>query len=153
MPRHDISMPADAAIRFIEEGHNLQVATLSPSGQPHLTTVWYVVEAGRITFHSFTKSQRSVNLRRDPRVTVLVEAGDEYSDLRGVMVQGSAELDQDPDRSTRMFQALSRKYQGLEIDDETATAMWGPRAVKDTVVTVIPQRTISWDHRLLGGSY
>jgi PPOX class probable F420-dependent enzyme len=153
MPRQDISMPADVAIRFIEEGRNLQVATLSRSGQPHLTTVWYVVEGGRITFHSFTKSQRSVNLRRDPRITVLVETGGEYSDLRGVMVQGSAELDQDPDRSTRMFQALSSKYQGLEIDDETAAAMWGPRAVKDTVVTVVPQRIITWDHRRLGGSY
>jgi PPOX class probable F420-dependent enzyme len=129
------------------------VATLSVSGQPHLTTVWYIVEGGRIKFHSFTKSQRSVNLRRDPRITVLIETGEDYSDLRGVMVQGSAELDQNPDGSTRMFQALSSKYQGLEIDEETAAAMWGPRAIKDTVVTVIAQRIISWDHRLLGGSY
>ena len=46
--------------------------------------MWYAIIDGAPCFWTFAKSQKVVNLRRDPRITCMVEAGDEYSDLRGV---------------------------------------------------------------------
>jgi nitroimidazol reductase NimA-like FMN-containing flavoprotein (pyridoxamine 5'-phosphate oxidase superfamily) len=138
---------------FLEMGRNLQVATLGSDGFPHLTTLWYLMVEGLVTFHSFTKSQRVLNLTRDRRLTVLVEDGDVYAELRGVMIKGRARLDQDPERSLRLFRATSAKYHGMELDEDQARAIWAPWAIKDTVVTVEPVSIVSWDHRKLEGAY
>ncbi len=99
MARADVSMPAREIRELLAAGRNLQVATLGVDGYPHVTTLWYVLLDDRITFRSFSRSQRITNLRRDPRLTVLVEEGDTYQNLRGVMVKGRARLIDD--RPTR----------------------------------------------------
>jgi hypothetical protein len=96
---------------------------------------------------SFTKSQRIVNLRRDARITVLVEAGESYSDLRGVMIQGRAALDPDPNRVMAVYLAVTRKMEGDHVTAEAVDALFGRFRDKNTVVTVHPEKVISWDHR------
>ena len=81
---------------FLEEGRILQVASLHPDGRPHLVPMWYVMEEGQVVFRSFTRSQKIRNLRRDPRLSVLVERGEAYAELQGVMIQGQARLVDDP---------------------------------------------------------
>lgn len=147
MGRKDISMSEDEITVLLREGRDLQVATNSRDGYPHLTTLWYAIVGGLVTFRSFTKSQRVVNLRRDPRLTVLVEAGENYDELRGVMIQGTAELDTDPDRVMATYLAVTRRMQGPDVAAETVEAMFGRFRDKNTVVTVHPERVISWDHR------
>ncbi|MEX2424098.1 MAG: pyridoxamine 5'-phosphate oxidase family protein [Acidimicrobiia bacterium] len=147
MGRTDISMSEDEIAELLHDGRDLQVATNGRDGYPHLTTLWYAVIDGAVTFRSFTKSQRIVNLRRDPRVTVLVEAGDDYGELRGVMMQGRAELDADPDRVMSTYLAVTRKMQGPDVTVEAVEAMFGRFRDKNTVVRVHPERIISWDHR------
>ena len=148
-------MSADEIRALLEDVRSLQVATNGADGFPHLTTLWFFVDGdGLVTFRSFTKSQRIVNLGRDPRITVLAESGDDYSELRGVMIQGRARLDTDPEEVLRVYGEVTRKMMGLDAVDPDATrATYGRFASKNTVVRVEPVRVISWDHRRLGGSY
>lgn len=149
MARRDISMTADEVEAFLAGGRDLQVATLGKDGWPHLTTLWYVVIDGLVTFRSFTKSQRIVNLRRDPRLTVLVEAGETYGELRGVTIQATARLDENPDAVMDMYGRLAHKYgmAGPDPTPELIEAMFRRFATKNTVVTVEPAKVVSWDHR------
>lgn len=146
-------MTAAEVTEVLTEARNLQVATIGRDGYPHLTTLWFVVVDGSVTFRSFTKSQRIVNLHRDPRLTVLAELGESYDQLRGVMIQGRADLDSDPERVIDYVAALNSKIQGLPPDRAVAEAAFGRHAGKSTLVTVEPVRMISWDHRKLGGVY
>ena len=89
---------SDEEIRkFIEEQKSLQVATLNRDGSPHLTTLWFAIVDDDIVFETFTKSQKIRNLERDPRITVLLEDGTDYVELRGVSISGRAELHKDPE--------------------------------------------------------
>ncbi len=155
MAHKDISMHPREVEEFLDGGRNLQVATLGLDGWPHLTTLWYTMLEGRIAFRSFRRSQRIVNLRRDPRITVLVEAGSNYEDLRGVMVRGRAELIDERDIVLSVYAAVTSKYQfgGEPVDPAAVEAMFGAHAEKNAAVVVHPDRTVSWDHRKLGGAY
>lgn len=147
MGRRDISMTEDEVERMLDEGRDLQVATNGHDGFPHLTTLWYATVDGLITFRSFSKSQRIVNLTRDPRITVLVETGDDYDELRGVMIKGRAELDASPERVMATYLAVTRRMQGPGVTQEAVEAMFGRFKDKNTVVTIHPEKVVSWDHR------
>ncbi|NIR38058.1 MAG: pyridoxamine 5'-phosphate oxidase, partial [Actinobacteria bacterium] len=85
-----------------------------------------------------TKSQRIVNLRRDPRVTALVETGVGYDELRGVMVRGTAVLEDDPVRVLDVYRRVLSKATGTAVDPAGAEALFGRFAAKNTVVVVEP---------------
>ncbi|MEX1288265.1 MAG: PPOX class F420-dependent oxidoreductase, partial [Acidimicrobiia bacterium] len=143
---------------FIASRRTLAVATIGHDGFPHLAPMWFVVEDGRIVFRSFTKSQKIVNLRRDPRLSVLVEDGEDYAELRGVMVKGTARLVEDRDEVLRLYGKVSVRYTMPDVDADdldpaALEAMFGRFADKNTVVVVEPTQVVSWDHRKLGGSY
>ena len=95
--RDKIRMSDDEMWTFIEEQKSLQVATIGQDGMPHLSTLWFARYEGDIVFETYTKSQKIRNLERDPRITVLLEDGIVYDKLRGVMMQGTAELHTDPE--------------------------------------------------------
>lgn len=159
MARRDISMSAEETAAFLTEGAKaLQVATISPDGWPHLAPLWYAMEGAKIVFRSFTKSQKIVNLRRDPRLTVLVEAGQAYADLRGVMINGEAELIENRDYILELYARMSERYPLFgptvsEVSREQIAAAFGRYADKNTAVVVHPLKVVSWDHRKLGGDY
>lgn len=147
MGRRDISMTEGEIAEMLDQGRDLQVATNGHDGYPHLTTLWYAVIDGLVTFRSFTKSQRIVNLKRDPKITVLVETGEDYSGLRGVMIKGRAELNASPERVMATYLAVTRRMQGPGVTQEAVEAMFGRFKDKNTVVTIHPERIVSWDHR------
>jgi PPOX class probable F420-dependent enzyme len=158
MARKDITMTAEEIEAFLAGGQTLQVATNGPDGRPHLAPMWYVVEDGRVVFRSFSKSQKIVNLRRDPRLTVLVERGLAYAELQGVMIRGTARLIDDPDSVLRIYGRLAAKYtmvgdRPAELDPDELQAAFGRFAPKNTAVVVEPEKVITWDHRKLGGVY
>lgn len=133
-----------------DECKSLQVATLDREGAPHLTTVWFAVHDGAIIFETYGKSQKVVNLRRDPRIAVLCEAGTEYSELRGVSIQGRAEIvDSEPELTRLMTVLVDHHFPGQSA--EQLAEMAGRMARKRVVVVVRPEKVISWDHRKLGG--
>jgi PPOX class probable F420-dependent enzyme len=132
---------------FLHGSKKVQVATLNPDGSPHLTTLFYVVEDGRIAFWTYGRSQKIKNLERDPRITCLVETGDDYFELRGVSISGRAELVTDEDALRRIGTAVaSRMVDGADLGDIGRDEV--ERQVKKRVgVLVVPTRTASWDHR------
>lgn len=152
-------MTPEEVLAFLrDEARILEVATLGKDGWPHLAPMWFVVDDGKVVFRSFSKSQKIVNLRRDPRLTVLAEEGDAYSELRGVMIRGEARLVDDPDYVLALYGRLAAKYPMIddrprELDPAELEAAFGRYAAKNTAVIVDPVRVASWDHRKIGGGY
>ena len=96
--RSKIVMSDEEIVEFIDRSRTATMATVSPGGRPHLVAMWYAVLDGEIWFETKAKSQKAVNLRRDPTITVMIEDGQTYNTLRGVSVDGRAEIvDSDPD--------------------------------------------------------
>jgi PPOX class probable F420-dependent enzyme len=145
-------MTDDEMWDFIESQKSVQVATINKDGSPHLTTLWFAVADGKIVLETFTKSQKVVNLGRDPRIALLLETGETYNELRGVSINASAELVTEVEDVHRLHMAvLVRNTPEIPKDAlEKATASM---AAKKTAILVKPDRVMSWDHTKLGGIY
>ena len=95
--RRRIELTPEEQRDLIAAARTVQVASIGPHGWPHLVPMWFGVdEAGRIVFTTYGTSQKVRNLERDPRVTALVEAGGVYEELRGLVIEGEAEIVRDP---------------------------------------------------------
>ena len=142
MSRRDQIRMTDAEIRsFLDEQRILQVATIDHDGYPHLVAMWYVLINDEIAFWTYTKSQKAVNLRRDPRLTCLVEAGERYDELRGVQIKGQAVIHDDRETVLHLGEAIWERPMVLA------------QAAKRVAIFVKPVEITSWDHRKLGGVY
>lgn len=149
--RDAIRMNEAEIAALFAECKSLQVATLGPKGEPHLTTLWYTVHQGKVIFETYGKSQKVMNLRRDPRIAVLCEAGETYDQLRGVSIQGRAELVEEGEPLQELMQALVAHHFAGQTPEQVAATAAG-MARKRIVVVVHADKTISWDHRKLGGA-
>ena len=153
MSRRDQIKMTDAEIAaFLEEQRTMSVATIGRDGRPHVVAMWYAMLDGAPCFWTFAKSQKVLNLRRDPRLTCMVEAGDVYSELRGVELVAHAEMTEDEDDILRFGVAQWERYQGVKVTDAVLPAV-KKMAAKRVVVRVVVDRYVSWDHRKLGGAY
>ena len=141
-------MTDDEIADFIERNRTATLATVLPSGRPHLVAMWYAVVDGEIWFETKAKSQKAVNLRRNPVVTVMVEDGLTYDTLRGVSIDGRGEIVDDPDLLLRVGISVWERYTGPYTEDMKpfVDQMMNNRIC----VRVVPSRTRSWDHRKLG---
>jgi len=144
--REKIRMDAEEIAEFVEEQKSLQVGTINSDGSIHLSTLWFAVVDDLIVFETYTSSQKVVNLERDPRITVLLEDGLEYNNLRGVMIKGVANLVSEPTEVKEIAREVIKRNQP-EIPDEMLDDAAASLAVKRTVVTVVPEKVVSWDHR------
>ena len=150
--RDQIRMTDDEIRAFLEEGRDLQVASLNADGSIHLVTMWYAVRDGEVAFWTYAKSQKVVNLRRDPRLTVLVATGDKYEELKGVSIVGRAELVEDREEVVRYGEAVYERYWG-PLDNDTVREGVRAMGAKRVVIVVKPEKTVSWNHAKLGGTY
>jgi PPOX class probable F420-dependent enzyme len=137
---------------FLAEGWTLQVASIGPQGFPHLVAMWYVIDDGLVTFTTFRKSQKVLNLQRNPKLTVMLEAGKLYNELRGLVIEGTAEIVDDTEETARVMSLVGAKYQGIPADTSSRDAQM-KIASKRVVIRVRPVDSYSWDHRKLGGRY
>ena len=146
--RAKIVMTDDEIAGFIDHSRTATLATVLPSGRPHLVAMWYAVLDGEIWFETKAKSQKAVNLRRDPTVTVMIEDGLTYDTLRGVSIDGRAEIVADPDALLRVGISVWERYTGPYSDDVRPLV---DQMMKNRIaVRVLPSRMRSWDHRKLG---
>lgn len=150
--RNQIAMTPTEASAFLEEQRTLVVATNGPDGYPHVVAMWYALVDGDIAFWTYGKSQKAVNLRRDPRITCLVEAGDDYAELRGAQIKGTAEVVDDPATVLRLGVAVHERYHGAPLSEELRQKV-ERQAPKRVGVFVRNARVASWDHRKLGSGY
>lgn len=133
---------------FVTSSRGGTLATVGPDGQPHLTAMWYAVVDGEIWFETKAKSQKAVNLRRDPRITFLLEDGDTYDTLRGVSFEGTAEIVDNPGAIFRVGVSVWERYTGPYTEEaKPAVEMMMNNRI---AVRLVVKRTRSWDHRKLG---
>ena len=145
--RAAVRMSPDEVEEFLGSQMKVQVATVNPDGSPHLTTLFYVLDQGRIAFWTYASSQKIKNLQRDARITCLVEAGDDYFELRGVSVTGKAELVTDEDRIREIGSAVAtRMVHGADLGD-LGREMVERQVSKRWAVVVEPVKVATWDHR------
>jgi PPOX class probable F420-dependent enzyme len=153
--RRDLIKLSDDEQRELLESERVAIVTsLGPRGWPHSMPMWFVARDGVIWVWTYAKSQKVRNLERDPRATVLVETGHEYTELRGVMIESEAEIHRDPEVIVEFGKELTIRYsEGIEsVEGDAAEAMQA-QAAKRVAISFPPVRVASWDHRKLGGTY
>lgn len=141
-------MTGEEVATLLKEGRKLQLATINPDGTPHLVTMFYgLSDDGRMIFWTYAKAQKSRNIDRDPRVTCLVETGDDYGDLRGATIYGTAlPYDDVMDAGMRVAARMTGQ------DPEPMRPFVELTGRKRVAYIVEPGRVVSWDHRKLHGS-
>jgi PPOX class probable F420-dependent enzyme len=150
--RSDIALTQEEQDKFLADGWTLQVASIGPKGYPHLVAMWYVVVDGDIHFTTFGKSQKILNLQRNPKITAMLESGKAYAELKGLVIEGTAELITETPDVARIMALVGQKYSGIPVPTESAEAAMKV-ASKRTIVRIKPDDIYSWDHAKLGGRY
>jgi PPOX class probable F420-dependent enzyme len=145
--RDRIRMSEDEIQVFLRGRNSMSVGTFGADGGIHLVAMWYGFLDGLIAMETKAKSQKAVNLRRDPRVTVLVETGESYLELRGVEIAGEVEIIEDADQLFEIGKSVFSRYfapytEELRPQVEASLA-------KRVGLVVHPTRIVSWDHSKL----
>jgi PPOX class probable F420-dependent enzyme len=120
----------------------MSLATVGADGWPHVVAMWFAVQEGLLTFMAYRRSQKCRNLAHDDRVTCMVEAGENYAELRGVQIRGHAT---EVASGTRLAAAcaVAARYSESAVDPNEVA-----RQVRSRIIyAVTPIATISWDHR------
>ncbi len=146
--RDKIKMSEEELSSFLQKQISLQIGTINKDGSPHLTTMWYLYDGENFIFHTYTKSQKIINLKRDSRITLLTEAGNQYSDLQGIIVYGNAEIINGEDSLEEVIRYMEMVGEKYIKDEDGAQYIEGMKlqAPKRSVVIVKPSNFISWDH-------
>jgi PPOX class probable F420-dependent enzyme len=147
--RDRIKMSQEEIDTFLAERNSMAMATLDKDGRIHLVAMWYGFLEGAVAIETKAKSQKVANLRRDPRVTVMVEDGDTYDQLRGVELVGTAEIVEDPDRIWTLGVSVFERYNAPYTEEMRPFVEIMLR--KRVVVKVNVEKVVSWDHRKLAG--
>ncbi|GAA1912387.1 pyridoxamine 5'-phosphate oxidase family protein [Nocardioides marmoribigeumensis] len=144
--RQAVAMSEQEVQDFLGAHIKVQVATVGKDGAPHLTTLFYVVQDGRIAFWTYGTSQKVKNLERDPRITALVETGSDYAELAGVSIQGTAELVRDPDGIRRIGSAVVTAMAGGADLGDLGRDIVEQQVAKRVGIVITPDKVASWDH-------
>lgn len=146
--RAQITMTDDEITTYIAQSRNATMATIGPDGVPHLVAMWYAVIDGVIWFETKGRSQKAVNLGRDPRITVLIESGNTYNELKGVSLEGKAVVLDDPDALWEVGVSVWERYTGPYT--EQMRPFVEIMLNKRVAVRVDVDRIRTWDHAKLG---
>jgi nitroimidazol reductase NimA-like FMN-containing flavoprotein (pyridoxamine 5'-phosphate oxidase superfamily) len=138
-----IAMTTDERDAFLAAERTCRVASVGPEG-PHVTPLWFAWDGTCLWLTSVVQSQRFADLRRDGRVSVVVDAGHDFMELRGVEIRGTAEaVGEVPrtgepvaelDEPERIFAA---KYADGRMRHDGRHA-W---------LRITPHKVVSWDFR------
>jgi PPOX class probable F420-dependent enzyme len=152
--RDQIKLSGDDQAELLANERIVIVTSIGPRGWPHSMPMWFVVRDGEIWVWTYAKAQKVKNLERDPRATLLIETGHEYTELRGVQIEAEAELIRDTDRVFEFARELTVRYaEGIESVEGDAAEALKAQAPKRVAIHFKPVRTATWDHRKLGGTY
>ena len=147
--REQIQLSEEEVRSFVGSKKTIILTTNGPRGFPHTMPMWFVQEDdGTIRITTYRASQKVKNIQRDPRVSLLVESGLDYAELKGVLMYGHAELIDDPEAVIETFIIASGQR-----DSEEIRASMKKTATKRVVIRVKPERIVTWDHAKLSGAY
>jgi PPOX class probable F420-dependent enzyme len=146
--RNQIQLTLQERAEFLNQPHKAALATIDKDGFPHVVAMGYRYKDGAIYMTSYGKAQKVINVRRNPKVAVMVEIGERYADFRAVMLRGYCEVIEDP--------KVVRETMNLAVESATAAAVpsgAASSAPKRVVLKITPSKTVSWDHTKLAGKY
>jgi general stress protein 26 len=149
--RGEIVMSADEQAAFLASVKTIAFTSIDAKGYPHSVAMWFATIDGLIHMTTFGKSQKVLNVRRNPKVAVLAESGAHYSELRGLLIRGRGEIVEDADLCLAILTDIQTRSYGPI--DPAATEMMRRQAQKRVALRVHPERIASWDHSKLGGKY
>jgi len=148
--RDQIALTREEQRRYLDDAHTIILGANGPKGHPQLTAMWFVNDGlDVIWMTTFAKSQKTKNVERDPRVTLLVESGVTYPELKGLMITATVEIIRDTERVLDMLERVNVKYNGLQPSAELRDALRG-QASKRVLLKITPVKMSSWDHSKLG---
>ena len=147
MARPDIRLTPEEQAAFLRRHRKCALATLDRDGFPHIVAMNFAVRDGAFYMTSYGKAQKVLNIRRDPRVALMIEAGNTYAELRGVMVRGHCELLEGAEQVAEVFAWMAADR------GEPRPAGAARSAPKRVVLKIVPSKIVSWDHAKLGGRY
>jgi PPOX class probable F420-dependent enzyme len=152
--RDQIKLNDAEQAELLDSERTVIVTSNGHRGWPHSMPMWFTVREGELWVWTYAKSQKVRNLERDPRATLLIETGFEYTELRGIMIEAEAEIQRDPEVILEFGKDLTIRYsEGIDsIEGDAAEAMQA-QAAKRVAIRFVPKRTRTWDHRKLGGTY
>ena len=138
--------------RYVADAKTMILVSIGGDGYPHAVPMWFVVDDdGTVYMTTYARSQKAVNLRRNPRVALLVESGVTYDQLKGVLVRGTAEVIADVELCVHVLSRVHAKHTGGLA--EGVEDLMRAQAQKRVVLKITPERVASWDHKKLGGTY
>jgi PPOX class probable F420-dependent enzyme len=150
--RNAIELTSAEQHALLEGSKTIVLSTIDRRGYPHSVAMWYVVDAdGSILMTTYAKSQKALNIKRNPRVALLVESGTTYAQLKGVLIRGEAQLIDDLDTRLAILSRVHRKMAGAFPQGVQDALL--RQASKRVVIKVVPTRVTSWDHAKLAGGY
>jgi PPOX class probable F420-dependent enzyme len=145
-----IKMTPEEADEFLHGWHTMNCATMKRDGTIHLVAMWYGFLEGSPALETKAKSQKVRNLRRDPRITCLIEEGDTYEELRGLELVGRAEIVEEPDRIFEIGVTLIERQSGRPFERTPEGIALVENLVRKRVgVKINVEKIVSWDHRKL----
>lgn len=152
-PKLDVSMSNEEVRAFLEEARVGALTTIGRDGYPHTVAMWFVPAAGGLEMWTYARSQKARNARRDPRCSFMVETGDRYDELKGVLVKGRLEVVTARDRTEgigrRIYDRYTRPVTGVPLEDGPIVEI--QRQAAKRVGLLLPLRDVaSWDHRKMG---
>jgi PPOX class probable F420-dependent enzyme len=152
--RDQIKLSESEQAELLDSERTVIVISNGVKGWPHAMPMWFTVRDGELWVWTYAKSQKVKNLERDPRSTLLIETGFEYTELRGIMIEAEAEIQRDPEVILEFGKELTIRYsEGIDSIEGDAAAAMEAQAAKRVAIRFVPKRTATWDHRKLGGTY
>jgi PPOX class probable F420-dependent enzyme len=146
--RNQIKLTPEEQTELLQQVKTMALCTIDKDGYPHVVAMAFMAKDGCIYMTSYRKAQKVVNIRRNPKVAVMIETGKQYNELKGLMIRGRCEVIDDPGEVREIMYEI-RKFQGetpTPLDDPGMQAM----AQKRSVLKIIPEKVASWDHSKLG---
>ena len=147
--RQQIQLSPDEQTVFFREQRKAALATLDQQGFPHVVAMNYFAKDGAFYMTSYSKAQKVVNIRRNPKVALMIESGSAYAELRGVMVRGHCEVIEGADAVRAAFAGMA-EARGTTYSRPLGSVDSAPKRV---VLKIVPEKITSWDHSKLGGRY
>jgi PPOX class probable F420-dependent enzyme len=151
--RDAIRLTPEEQREFLASGKTLYLASNGKDGFPHIVAMWYGLDRDDVVMTTYRKSQKVLNLRRDPRCALILEQGETYDRLKGLLLRGRCEVIDDEETTLATLAEVGRRFGGLAHPSRQDMEAMRPQARKRVTLRFRAEKAASWDHRKLGGAY
>jgi nitroimidazol reductase NimA-like FMN-containing flavoprotein (pyridoxamine 5'-phosphate oxidase superfamily) len=142
-----IAMSPEERDEFLAMERTCRVATVKSDGAPHVSALWFVWDGEALWLTSIVKSQRWTDIEREQRVSVLVDTGRDFGELRGVEISGTAQSVGEVPRTGEPHEELVEPER--LFGDKYAAGKFAHDG-RHAWLRIVPEKIVSWDFRKMG---